>query len=65
MAAKGQGQEQPTSQQWKGGRTAAEQSRPSAADPEIGLGLFRKRGRQPPRPIREETSQENGASEGK
>ena len=56
MAAKGQGQEQRTSQQWKGGRTAAVQSRPSATEPEIRLGLFRERGRQRPRAIREETS---------
>ena len=56
MTARSEGQEQRTSQQWKGGGTVAVQSRSSAADPETGLGLFRERGRQRPRPIREETS---------
>ena len=55
-AGQGAGTEQRTYQQWKGGRTAVVQSRPSATDPEIRLGLFRERGRQRPRPIREETS---------
>ena len=40
MPARGQGQEQRASQQWKGGRTAAVRRRPSATDPGIWDGPF-------------------------